>query len=79
MYIILIFIYVLLNMLFSTGVHPPYTRWSDSILKFLREEGVDDASLARVRVPIGLDLGARSAPEIAHVRPLASGPSQHPP
>jgi YggT family protein len=36
-YIILIFIYVLLNMLFSTGVHPPYARWSDSILKFLRD------------------------------------------
>ena len=36
-----------------------------TILKFLREEGVGDASLARVRVPIGLDLGARSAPEIA--------------
>jgi xanthine dehydrogenase accessory factor len=36
-----------------------------TILKFLREEGVSEASLARVRVPIGLDLGARSAPEIA--------------
>jgi xanthine dehydrogenase accessory factor len=36
-----------------------------AILKLLREEGVDEASLARVRVPIGLDLGARSAPEIA--------------
>jgi xanthine dehydrogenase accessory factor len=36
-----------------------------AILKLLREEGVDDATLARVRVPIGLDLGARSAPEIA--------------
>jgi len=36
-----------------------------AILKFLREDGIDAASLARVRVPIGLDLGARSAPEIA--------------
>ncbi len=36
-----------------------------AILKLLREEGVDEASLARVRVPIGLDLGSRSAPEIA--------------
>jgi xanthine dehydrogenase accessory factor len=36
-----------------------------TILKFLREEGVAETSLARVRVPIGLDLGARSAPEIA--------------
>jgi YggT family protein len=36
-YIILIFVYVLLNMLFSTGVHPPYARWSDSVLGFLRD------------------------------------------
>jgi xanthine dehydrogenase accessory factor len=36
-----------------------------AILKLLREDGVDEGSLARVRVPIGLDLGARSAPEIA--------------
>ena len=36
-YIILIFAYVLLNMLFSTGVRPPYARWSDAILKFLRD------------------------------------------
>src|SRR5919106_96826 len=37
----------------------------EAILKFLREDGVGDADLKRVRVPIGLDLGARSAPEIA--------------
>ncbi|HZO76920.1 MAG TPA: YggT family protein [Solirubrobacteraceae bacterium] len=36
-YIILIFLYVLLNLLFSTGVRPPYARWSDSVLKFLRD------------------------------------------
>jgi xanthine dehydrogenase accessory factor len=36
-----------------------------AILNLLREDGLDEASLARVRVPIGLDLGARSAPEIA--------------
>ena len=41
------------------------TRRGAAILKLLREEGVDEASLARVRVPIGLDLGSRSAPEIA--------------
>ena len=40
-------------------------RRGEAILKLLREDGVDEASLARVRVPIGLDLGARSAPEIA--------------
>ena len=36
-----------------------------AILKLLAEEGVSAEALARVRVPIGLDLGARSAPEIA--------------
>jgi xanthine dehydrogenase accessory factor len=41
------------------------SRRGAAILKLLREEGVDEASLSRVRVPIGLDLGARSAPEIA--------------
>ena len=36
-YIILIFIYILLNLLFSTGVRPPYARWSDALIKFLRD------------------------------------------
>ncbi|MBI2160489.1 MAG: XdhC family protein [Candidatus Rokubacteria bacterium] len=36
-----------------------------TILKILGEEGVGDGALKRIRVPIGLDLGARSAPEIA--------------
>jgi xanthine dehydrogenase accessory factor len=36
-----------------------------AILKLLQEDGVSDAALQRVRVPIGLDLGSRSVPEIA--------------
>ena len=40
-------------------------RRGEAILKLLREDGVDESALTRVRVPIGLDLGARSAPEIA--------------
>jgi xanthine dehydrogenase accessory factor len=40
-------------------------RRGEAILKLLREDGVDEAALKRVRVPIGLDLGAKSAPEIA--------------
>jgi xanthine dehydrogenase accessory factor len=36
-----------------------------TILNMLREDGVSDEAVRRVRVPIGLDLGARSAPEIA--------------
>ncbi|HET7874348.1 MAG TPA: XdhC/CoxI family protein [Methylomirabilota bacterium] len=41
------------------------TRRGAAIFNLLREEGVTEAELGRVRVPIGLDLGARSAPEIA--------------
>jgi xanthine dehydrogenase accessory factor len=41
------------------------SRRGATILKYLAEDGVDAAALARVRVPIGLDLGARSAPAIA--------------
>jgi YggT family protein len=36
-YILLIFIYVLLNMAFSLGVRPPYSRWTDAVLNFLRD------------------------------------------
>jgi xanthine dehydrogenase accessory factor len=60
-----------------------------AILKLLRQEGLPEAELRRIRVPIGLDLGARTAPEIALAilaeavaarnggtgRPLALGPS----
>jgi xanthine dehydrogenase accessory factor len=40
-------------------------RRGKAILDLLREAGVTEEQLARLRVPIGLDLGARSAPEIA--------------
>jgi xanthine dehydrogenase accessory factor len=40
-------------------------RRGEAILKLLREEGIPEAQLDRLRVPIGLDLGARTAPEIA--------------
>jgi xanthine dehydrogenase accessory factor len=40
-------------------------RRGEGLLKFLREEGVPEEALQRIRVPIGLDLGGRSAPEIA--------------
>jgi|SRR5579884_625832 len=36
-YILLIFIYLLVNMMFSLGVRPPYSRWTDAILNFLRD------------------------------------------
>jgi xanthine dehydrogenase accessory factor len=40
-------------------------RRGDTILRMLREEAVPESALARIRVPIGLDLGAKTAPEIA--------------
>jgi uncharacterized protein YggT (Ycf19 family) len=36
-YIVLIFLYILLNLLFSFGMRLPYARWSDAILTFLRD------------------------------------------
>ena len=36
-YILLIFIYILVNLMFSLGVRPPYSRWTDAILNFLRD------------------------------------------
>jgi uncharacterized protein YggT (Ycf19 family) len=36
-YILILFVYLLLNMMFSMGVRPPYSRWTDAILTFLRD------------------------------------------
>lgn len=36
-----------------------------AMLEFLASEGISAEQLARVRIPIGLDIGAKSAPEIA--------------
>ena len=36
-YIVLIFAYILLNLLFSFGVRVPYARWTDTVLNFLRD------------------------------------------
>lgn len=41
------------------------SRRGTTILRLLAEDGVSETALERVHVPIGLDLGARSAPEIA--------------
>ena len=41
------------------------SRRGAAILNLLREDGVAEEALTRVRVPIGLDLGAQSAAEIA--------------
>ena len=36
-YIAIIFIYILLNLVFSFGLRLPYSRWSDALLNFLRD------------------------------------------
>ena len=36
-YILIIFIYILLNLLFSFGLRMPYSRWSDALMNFLRD------------------------------------------
>jgi YggT family protein len=36
-YILLILVYILLNMMFSLGLRPPYSRWVDAIMNFLRD------------------------------------------
>jgi xanthine dehydrogenase accessory factor len=41
------------------------TRRGAALFDLLREDGISEEALRRVRVPIGLDLGAQSAPEIA--------------
>jgi xanthine dehydrogenase accessory factor len=40
-------------------------RRGEAIRKMLREDGVEEAALARLRSPFGLDLGSQTAPEIA--------------
>jgi YggT family protein len=36
-YILIIFVYILLNMMFSLGLRPPYSRWTDAVMNFLRD------------------------------------------
>jgi YggT family protein len=36
-YIILILVYILANLLFSFGLRPPYSRWTDAVMGFLRD------------------------------------------
>jgi YggT family protein len=36
-YIIIIFLYILLNMMFSLGLRTPYSRWFDAVMTFLRD------------------------------------------
>jgi YggT family protein len=54
-YILLIFVYILLNLLFSFGVRLPYARWSDVLVGFVRD--VSEPYLRifrRIIPPIGM-------------------------
>jgi YggT family protein len=50
-YILIIFVYIALNWLFATGVRPPYARWSDAILTFLRDTSEPYLRLFRRVIP----------------------------
>jgi uncharacterized protein YggT (Ycf19 family) len=57
-YIIVIFLYVLLNMMFQFGLRPAYARWLDVVLDFLRETSEPYLRIFRRLLPMlgGLDL-----------------------
>jgi uncharacterized protein YggT (Ycf19 family) len=50
-YIVLIFVYILLNLLFSFGVRLPYSRFSDAVMNFLRDVSEPYLKLFRRLIP----------------------------
>jgi YggT family protein len=50
-YILIIFLYVLVNLLLSTGVRPPYSRLTDALLTFLRDTSEPYLRLFRRFIP----------------------------
>jgi YggT family protein len=50
-YIVLIFLYILLNLLFSFGMRLPYARWTDVVLGFLRDVSEPYLRLFRKFIP----------------------------
>lgn len=50
-YIVLIFVYLLLNLMLSFGVRPSYSRWVDGLLGFLRDVSEPYLRLFRRLVP----------------------------
>ncbi len=57
-YILVIFLYIVIQMLFSVGIRPPYSRWTDIVLDFLREVSEPFLRIFRRFLPRtgGLDL-----------------------
>ncbi len=50
-YIVLIFVYLLLNLMLSFGVRPSYSRWIDGLLGFLRDVAEPYLRIFRRLVP----------------------------
>jgi YggT family protein len=51
-YIVLIFIYILLNLLLSFGMRVPYSRYSDAVMSFLRDVSEPYLRLFRRFIPV---------------------------
>ena len=50
-YIVLIFVYILINLLLSFGMRLPYARWSDALLNVLRDVSEPYLRLFRRFIP----------------------------
>jgi uncharacterized protein YggT (Ycf19 family) len=50
-YVLIIFLYIAMNWLFAAGVRPPYSRWSDAVLTFLRDTSEPYLRLFRKFIP----------------------------
>jgi YggT family protein len=50
-YIVLIFVYILVNMMLSFGLRMPYSLWSDRLLNFLRDVSEPYLRLFRRLIP----------------------------
>ncbi len=50
-YIVIIFLYILLNLLFSFGMRLPYARWSEALMNFLRDVSEPYLRLFRRFIP----------------------------
>ncbi len=50
-YILIIFIYLLLNLMLGMGLRLPYSRWSDAVLGFLRDVSEPYLRLFRRFIP----------------------------
>jgi len=50
-YILIIFLYILVNWLIAAGVRPPYSRFTDAVLTFLRDTSEPYLRLFRRFIP----------------------------